>query len=124
MDLQAVNTNPLLAQAATLAGPRPERTPPPAETPAVRAVAAVPQAQAATSVGADELREALDTINEVVHVHAANLSFSVDEDTRITVVKLIDSETDEVLRQIPSEEALQIAKALDRLQGLLVRDKA
>ena len=32
--------------------------------------------------------------------------------------------TNEVIRQIPSEEMLEIAKALDRLQGLLVKQKA
>ena len=52
-----------------------------------------------------------------------NLQFTVDEDTGIDVVKVIDTETEEVIRQFPSEEVLAIARALDKLQGLLIRDK-
>ncbi|MDA0189672.1 MAG: flagellar protein FlaG, partial [Proteobacteria bacterium] len=55
---------------------------------------------------------------------ASDIQFSIDEDTGTTVVKIIDRTTDEVIRQIPSEEMLDIAKALDRLQGLLIKQKA
>jgi len=40
------------------------------------------------------------------------------------VVKVVDLETKEVIRQIPSPEVLEIAKAVDQLQGLLIRQKA
>ena len=39
-------------------------------------------------------------------------------------MKVVDASTDEVIRQIPSEEIISIAKALDKLQGLLVEQKA
>ena len=55
---------------------------------------------------------------------ANNLQFTVDEDTGIDVVKVVDTDTKEVIRQFPSEEILAIAKAIDQLQGLLVKDKA
>jgi flagellar protein FlaG len=55
---------------------------------------------------------------------SASLSFEVDVETRTTVVKVIDTSDNSVLRQIPSKEMLEIARALDRLQGMLVRDKA
>jgi flagellar protein FlaG len=55
---------------------------------------------------------------------ASDIQFSIDEDTDTTVVKIVDRNTQEVIRQIPSEEMLEIAKALDRLQGLLIRQKA
>ena len=41
-----------------------------------------------------------------------------------TVVRVIDKQTGEVIRQMPSKELLEIAKSLDRLQGLLVRNSA
>lgn len=37
---------------------------------------------------------------------------------------MIDRQTKEVLRQMPSEEALAIAHALDKLQGLMIKQKA
>jgi flagellar protein FlaG len=36
----------------------------------------------------------------------------------------LDSQSKEVIRQIPSEEAIQLAQALDKLQGLFVKAKA
>ena len=41
-----------------------------------------------------------------------------------TIVKLIDSNTKEVLRQIPSEELIAISKALGRSSGVLLERKA
>jgi flagellar protein FlaG len=52
------------------------------------------------------------------------LEFSTDADTGRTVVKIMDSATGEVVRQIPMEEMLALAKSLDRLQGLLFHTKA
>jgi flagellar protein FlaG len=40
------------------------------------------------------------------------------------VVKVIDQNTQEVVRQIPSKEALEIAKSLDKMRGLLIRQTA
>lgn len=69
-----------------------------------------------------ELDRAVESVSKFVNNE--NLEFSVDDETGRTVVKLIDRETDEVLRQFPSEEMLQIARALDKLQGLLVHQQA
>jgi flagellar protein FlaG len=40
------------------------------------------------------------------------------------VVKVIDTETKQVLRQLPSEESLEIAKNLNSMKGLLINSKA
>ena len=55
---------------------------------------------------------------------ASNLAFEIDDDTGRTIIKITEASTGELIRQIPSEEMLEIAKALDRLQGLLVKQKA
>lgn len=41
-----------------------------------------------------------------------NLNFSVDEDSGVTVVKIVDMESQEVIRQIPTEDALALAQRL------------
>jgi len=41
------------------------------------------------------------------------ISFSVDEDLGMIIIKVIDAETEEVVRQIPPEELLRIAESLD-----------
>lgn len=72
----------------------------------------------------EQLRDAADRTNEFVKGISQSLQFSVDKDTGKTVVKVIDRETDEVIRQIPPKEMLEIAKALDTLKGLIIREKA
>ena len=52
-----------------------------------------------------------------------DLRFSIDEDTGRTLIKIVDRETDEVIKQIPSEEFLRISRALDKFQGLLVKQE-
>lgn len=70
-----------------------------------------------------QVEQAAESINKVIQALARNLEFSVDQETGITVVKVMDTQTNEVIRQIPGEEALAIARALDKLQGLIVREK-
>jgi flagellar protein FlaG len=48
----------------------------------------------------------------------------VDKDTGKTVIKIVDSQTNQVIRQIPSEELLAIARNLDRVEGLLLKQRA
>ncbi len=50
--------------------------------------------------------------------------FEVDEDTDKMVVKVIDKETGEMIRQMPSEEVIRIAKVLGKMQGMLVSETA
>jgi len=69
------------------------------------------------------LRQATDQLNQAIKLMSNNLQFTIDEDTNIRVVKVVDTETEEVIRQFPSEDILAMAKALDQWQGLL-RDKA
>lgn len=76
------------------------------------------------TLDASSLRRATEKINQTIKMMANNLQFTVDEDTGIDVVKVVDTETKDVIRQFPSEEVLAIAKALDQLQGLLVKEKA
>ncbi len=72
----------------------------------------------------EQLNEALQNINKTMQSLSADLEFTVDADTGRTVVKVTDKATGELLRQMPSKEALEIAKALDRVEGLLIRQKA
>lgn len=71
-----------------------------------------------------KVAEALERIQKFVEPMASDLQFSVDESSGMRVVKVLDRATQEVIRQIPSAEVLEIAKALDRLQGLLLKQKA
>lgn len=85
-------------------------------------VAAVQQPSSVAN--ASQVTEAIKSINKAMQVFSQNLEFTIDEDSDRAVVKVVDQETKEVLRQMPSKEALEIAKALDKVQGLLVKQQA
>jgi len=85
------------------------------------AVASIQQADQAPSL--PQVLDAVQNINKTMQILAPNLEFSVDPDSKRTIVKVVDQETKEVIRQMPSAEALEIAKALDRVLGLLIRQK-
>lgn len=68
------------------------------------------------------VREAVDNIQKFVAQSTRDITFSIDQDAGF-MVKVIDRTSQDVIRQIPSEEVVAIAQALDKLQGLFVRDK-
>lgn len=72
----------------------------------------------------EDLSQALKSINAMLQDRSPSLEFSVDSTTDRSVVKVVDKDTNEVIRQMPSREAIEIAKALDKLQSLLIRDVA
>ncbi|EKD73314.1 MAG: hypothetical protein ACD_45C00364G0001 [uncultured bacterium] len=77
-----------------------------------------------TPIGKEELNSAVKDVRSFIDTFAAQLDFSVDDDSGRTIVKVIDTETKELIRQIPSQEMLEIAKALDNFKGLFVQQKA
>jgi flagellar protein FlaG len=79
---------------------------------------------AAVPASREDVSAAVKKINESLPTSAQSLQFSIDEDSKDIVVKVIDQNTKEVVRQIPSEEALDIAKSLDKMRGLLIRQTA
>lgn len=72
----------------------------------------------------EEVEAAAKAIQEFVKPMAQNLQFTVDPDLGATVIRVVDTATNEVIRQIPSEEMLQIAKAINSIQGLLIKQQA
>lgn len=77
-----------------------------------------------TLESAEQLKQAVQKIQGTVNNLAQNLQFSIDEDTGKTIIKVMDVQTEEVIRQIPTEEAVEIARTLDKVQGLLFNGKA
>lgn len=71
-----------------------------------------------------ELEAAVEQLNKSVQSKSQSLEFSIDNDSKRTIVKVIDQHTKEVLRQIPTPEALQIAKSLDTGKGMLISQEA
>ena len=82
-------------------------------------VKAKPQTQAQAQAHTQEVSEAVNEVNDFLKNMNRNLSFSIDEDSGDSIIIIKDSENDEVIRQIPSEELLVIRKKMDYLVGVL-----
>lgn len=72
----------------------------------------------------DKLENSIEKLNELMRDGQRSLNFSVEKDLNKVVVKVMDMETEEVIRQFPNEEALKFAKHLEGMMGLLFNDKA
>lgn len=70
------------------------------------------------------VRAAVAAANEFARSAANSLEFSIDRGTGKTIIRVVDADTNQLIRQIPSEEMIAIAHALDRLQGLLLQNEA
>ena len=101
----------------------------PRERPAVKPVEAVesikPAKESADSglTEAEKVKNALKDIEKFLASSRRNLEFSTDEESGRIVVKVIASETGELIRQLPSEEALRIAHSLSDVNSLLFNAK-
>ncbi len=82
-----------------------------------------PTAVAAPAKAAD-LKNSVEHINQTIQSLDHSLVFAVDQDSGTHVVKVIDTKTKDVIRQFPSQDVIELAKALDKLQGMLFRGKA
>jgi len=71
-------------------------------------------------VAIDSREELVSKIEKLPQAVRRNLEFSVDEETGQRVVRVIDSDTKELVRQIPPEQILRIIQQMEELQGDVV----
>jgi flagellar protein FlaG len=81
-------------------------------------------AAAVVEVSAEGARAAVANANRTIQAFTQALEFEVDADTKKIVIRLVDTQDHRVLRQVPAPEMLEIARALERMQTLLVRGNA
>jgi flagellar protein FlaG len=70
-----------------------------------------------------ELDNKVAQLNDYMQNLNRSLQFQVDEQSGDTVIKVIDSETRETVRQIPSQEVLDARNAVDKYKGILLEAK-
>jgi len=76
--------------------------------------------------------EELDQISKIIEERLEKLSqifkgeahFEIDRDLDILIIKIIERETERIIRQIPPEVSLKLAKALNELEGILFDERA
>lgn len=70
------------------------------------------------------VESAVSDLKSIVQKVQRNLDFSVDESSGDVVVKVIDSESGKIVRQIPSEELLRLSERLEDMRSLMLGTKA
>ena len=82
----------------------------------------LPQGKSNADQDAQEVDVAVKALNDHVQQYRRELHFSVDENSGRTVIKVLDMETKEIIRQIPPEEALNFARKLNEGADLEIVD--
>ncbi len=90
----------------------------------VKSVASPRAATADAKVSKAELEDAVKKLNDLVAPALQTVQFSLDEQSNRMVVRVVDVESKEVLRQIPDKEVLAMSRTLDKLQSLMIRQTA
>ena len=82
-----------------------------------------PKQNKAISIGELELIEAIERANETLKGVDTNFKFSSHEETRAIMVKVINSETQEVIREIPPEKILDMVAKIWEVAGIMVDER-
>jgi flagellar protein FlaG len=89
-----------------------------------KAEAQLPEPETSTTeVKGKDLEQALSRVREVFQKADSRLEFSVDPDLDRVVVKVMDGDSGTVIRQIPQQEVIDLAKRLETPTGLLLHHK-
>jgi len=78
----------------------------------------------AAPVTREQLEPVIEQLNELIRDSQRSLSFRVDDDLDKLVVSVVNPETDEIIRQMPSEESLKFAKSLEGVMGIIFNERA
>ncbi|CAK0767664.1 flagellar protein FlaG [Gammaproteobacteria bacterium] len=77
------------------------------------------------NVDKEQVEKAVSSVNDYIKkLRHRVLEFSMDEKNERMVIKIMDTDTKEMIRQIPSEEMLRLADSLGKDKGWLLEQKA
>lgn len=107
-------TSPFNATVSTVAVATSAATP--ATNPVVAQKPAPPDRQKAA--------QAAKEINDFLKSSSAGIEFQIESQSERVIVRVVDTETKQLIRQVPTEEMVAISHALDRMTGLLLAQKA
>lgn len=76
--------------------------------------------QPSRSAEAEEVKQAVEDMERMTKLLSRKLEFAMDESGDRAIMRIVDEETKEILRQVPTQEALEIAKAMARIHDMLL----
>jgi len=71
-----------------------------------------------------DLKEKVAQIQDTINLIDSHVQFSVEEESDRVVIKVVDRDSGELIRQIPSEEVLRAERFFDEHSGILLEEEA
>ncbi len=68
----------------------------------------------------DKIQKTVDTLNKAAASIDARVSFNYSEETKRVIMKIVDQETNEVVRQVPTQEMVRLLERINEMTGLIV----
>lgn len=72
---------------------------------------------------AEEIQKDLEMINEQLKSSNSSIQFSIDDKSNEIIVRIVDRDTGEVIRQIPPESIVRLRDSMRDMSGLFVEKK-
>ena len=82
------------------------------------------KANAPAAIDEQSLEGMVEDLNDRAQIVQRRLQFNIDEESGKTVIKVIDVETEEVIREMPPESILEMQKHMAEMSGLLFHHEA
>jgi flagellar protein FlaG len=83
----------------------------------------VQDAQEKRDVKPEELQKLIEEVRRKFDMLSKYLKIDIDQELEMPVVKIMERDTNRVIRQIPPDYLLELMKRIDQLLGLLVERK-
>ena len=78
----------------------------------------------AQEINISDLEKVVAQVQESLKPVESRIQLSVDQDLNRVVVKVVDSDSGELIRQLPPEDVLQVQRFLNEQSGLILEEEA
>ena len=129
MATETISTNPAssVVTKATESVRRPPASPEATLIQPTQSISASPESERAVNESLNietEVTKAISQIQIMMDLRNRSVSFTRDQETGTDIIKVIDDNTGDTIRQMPSEELLTFMKNLTRMLGTFLDEKA
>jgi flagellar protein FlaG len=129
MATETISTNPAssVVTKATESVRRPPASPEATLIQPTQSISASPESEQAANESRNietDVTKAISQIQIMMDLRNRSVSFTRDQETGIDIIKIIDDNTGDTIRQMPSEELLTFMKNLTRMLGTFIDEKA
>jgi flagellar protein FlaG len=118
MSIDSIGQNPVIAQQPTVQQVKPVVTQPVDIKPQAEKV--LPAERTTVSTSQTELDRSIEQIQVMMDLRQRSVQFTTDNESGRNVVKVVDGNSGDVIRQMPAEELLSFMRNLTRMMGTFI----